>query len=111
MTRNIIKLVKVLLPLSNKLLDMRRNSLSRESGDRNYAWLQTLSNIRRNKMPTIHENQFSTPIIEFEVAPEQQQAFIDGIADEVERYFKRYVGCVSASFPASDDGRGVINYV
>jgi quinol monooxygenase YgiN len=61
-------------------------------------------------MPTIHENRFFTPIIEFEVAPEQQQAFIDEIADEVERYFKRYAGFVSASFHASDDGRRVINY-
>ncbi len=32
-------------------------------------------------MPTIHENRFFTPIIEFEVAPEQQQAFIDETAD------------------------------
>ncbi len=61
-------------------------------------------------MPTIVENQFFTPIIEFEVAPEHQQAFIDGIADEVERLFKRYDGFVSASFHASEDGRRVINY-
>lgn len=69
-------------------------------------------------MPTIHENQFFTPIIEFEVEPEQQQALIDAlvqplgtrIADEVERYFTRYAGFVSASFHASDDGRRVINY-
>lgn len=61
-------------------------------------------------MPTINENQFFTPIIEFDVAPENQQALIDGIADEVERYFKSYVGFVSASFHASEDGRRVINY-
>lgn len=61
-------------------------------------------------MPTINENQFFTPIIEFEVAPENQQALIDGIADEVERYFKSYIGFVSASFHASEDGRRVINY-
>ena len=61
-------------------------------------------------MPIINENQFFTPIIEFDVAPENQQALIDGIADEVERYFKSYVGFVSASFHASEDGRRVINY-
>lgn len=61
-------------------------------------------------MPTIQENRFFTPIIEFEVASEQQQAFIDAVADEVERYFKLYAGFVSASFHASDDGRRVINY-
>ena len=61
-------------------------------------------------MPIINENQFFTPIIEFDVAPENQQALIDGIADEVERYFKSYVGFVSASFHTSEDGRRVINY-
>ena len=61
-------------------------------------------------MPTLVENQFFTLIIEFEVAPEQQQALIDGIADEVERRFKHYDGFVSASFHASEDGRRVINY-
>lgn len=61
-------------------------------------------------MPTIDENRFFTAIIEFEVAPEQQQALIDGIADEVVRRFKRYAGFVSASFHASEDGRRVVNY-
>jgi Antibiotic biosynthesis monooxygenase len=61
-------------------------------------------------MPIINENQFFTPIIEFDVAPENQQALIDGIADEVERYFKSCIGFVSASFHASEDGRRVINY-
>lgn len=62
-------------------------------------------------MPNIDKNnRFFTPIIEFEVAPEQQQALIDGIADEVERRFKRYTGFISASFHASEDGRRVINY-
>ena len=61
-------------------------------------------------MPIINENQFFTPIIEFDVTPENQQAFIDRIADEVERYFKSYVGFISASFHASEDGRRVINY-
>ena len=56
-------------------------------------------------MPTIVENQFFTPIIEFEVDPEQQQAMVDGIADEVERRFKRCDGFVSTSFHASEDGR------
>lgn len=44
------------------------------------------------------------------MAPEHQQAFIDGIADEVERHFKRYDGFVSASLHASEDGKRVINY-
>ncbi len=62
-------------------------------------------------MPNIDKNnRFFTPIIEFEVAPEQQQALIDGIADEVERRFKRYAGFISASFHASEDRRRVINY-
>jgi Antibiotic biosynthesis monooxygenase len=61
-------------------------------------------------MPVINENQFFTPIIEFDVASENQQAFIDAIADKVEHYFKRYTGFVSASFHASDDGLRVINY-
>ena len=61
-------------------------------------------------MPTIDENRFFTAMIEWEVAPEQQQALIDGIADEVERHFKQYAGFVSASFHASEDGRRVANY-
>jgi heme-degrading monooxygenase HmoA len=61
-------------------------------------------------MPTIDENRFFTPMIEWEVAPEQQQALIDGVADEVERHFKQFAGFVSASFHASEDGRRVINY-
>ena len=35
-------------------------------------------------MPTIDENRVFTAIIEWEVPPEQQQALIDGVADEVE---------------------------
>lgn len=61
-------------------------------------------------MPSIHENQYFTPIIEFEVSPEYQQVLIDEIADEVERRFKQCSGFISASFHASEDGRRVINY-
>ena len=61
-------------------------------------------------MPTIDENRIFTAIIEWEVAPEQQQSLIDGIADEVEQHFECYAGFVSASFHASEDGRRVINY-
>jgi Antibiotic biosynthesis monooxygenase len=61
-------------------------------------------------MPALEENRFFTAIIEWEVAAEQQQALIDGIAGEVERRFKSYAGFVSASFHASEDGRRVINY-
>jgi heme-degrading monooxygenase HmoA len=61
-------------------------------------------------MPTIVENQFFTALVEWEVAPEHQQALIDGVADEVERHFNRFPGFISASFHASEDGRRVINY-
>jgi heme-degrading monooxygenase HmoA len=61
-------------------------------------------------MATIDENRFFTAMVEWKVAPEQQQALIDGVADEVARHFKQYAGFVSASFHASEDGRRVINY-
>ena len=61
-------------------------------------------------IPTINENRYFTPIIEFEVTPKQHQVLIDGISDEVERRFTRYAGFVSASFYASEDGQRVINY-
>jgi quinol monooxygenase YgiN len=61
-------------------------------------------------MPTITENQFFTVLIEFEVDPFQQQAFVDAIADQVEQHFKSYAGFVSASFHASEDGKRVVNY-
>jgi antibiotic biosynthesis monooxygenase (ABM) superfamily enzyme len=47
-------------------------------------------------MPIIHENQFFTVLIEFEVDPSQQQVFIHAIADRVEQHFKSYPGFVSA---------------
>jgi Antibiotic biosynthesis monooxygenase len=56
-------------------------------------------------MPTIDENRFFTAMVEWEVPPEQQQALIDGIADEVERRFKQFAGFISATFHASEDGR------
>jgi hypothetical protein len=52
----------------------------------------------------------SSLIVQFDVAPEQQQALIDGIAEEVECRFTGYDGLVSANFHASEDGRRVINY-
>lgn len=61
-------------------------------------------------MPTIDENQHFTALIEFEVEPEQQQALIDAVADQVEQHFKRYPGFISASFHVNDDGRRVVNY-
>jgi hypothetical protein len=64
----------------------------------------------RKNVPTIDKDRFFTAMVEWEVAPEQQQALIDGIADEVERHFKQYAGFVSASFHASEDGRRVVNY-
>jgi hypothetical protein len=65
---------------------------------------------RRNKMPTINENQFFTVLVEWEVDPSQQQAFVDAIADLVEQHIENDTGFVSASFHASEDGQRVINY-
>lgn len=61
-------------------------------------------------MPQIKENQFFTPIIEFEVAPEKQNDFIDEITNEVKRFASKIPGFISASFHASEDGKKVINY-
>jgi quinol monooxygenase YgiN len=61
-------------------------------------------------MPTLNENQFFTVLVEWEVSPSKQQAFIDAIADQVEQHLKNDTGFVSASFHASEDGRRVINY-
>lgn len=63
-------------------------------------------------MPTITDaqDQHFTILIEFEVEPEQQQALIAGLADQVEAHFTRFTGFISASFHANDDGRRVINY-
>lgn len=61
-------------------------------------------------MPTIKENKFFTVLIEWEVAPSQQQAFVAAIAEQVEQYFKHYTGFVSASFHASENGQRVFNY-
>jgi quinol monooxygenase YgiN len=65
---------------------------------------------RRNKMPTINENQFFTVLVEWGVDPSQQQAFVDAIADLVEQQIENDTGFVSASFHASEDGQRVINY-
>jgi heme-degrading monooxygenase HmoA len=61
-------------------------------------------------MPKIKENQLFTVMPEFEVAPQQQQALIDALADQVEQSIKSFPGFVSASFHASSDGERVINY-
>jgi len=61
-------------------------------------------------MPTIDQDRFFTAMVEWEVAPEHQQALIDGIADEIQRHFQKYPGFISASFHASEDGRRVVNY-
>jgi hypothetical protein len=50
-------------------------------------------------MPTIDENQLFTVMVEFEVDPDEQQALIDAIADQVERHIKSHSGFVSAKFP------------
>jgi quinol monooxygenase YgiN len=65
---------------------------------------------RRNKMPTISENQFFTVIVEWEVDRSQQKAFVNAIADLVEQHIKNDTGFVSASFHVSEDGQRVINY-
>lgn len=61
-------------------------------------------------MPTIAENQVFTVLIEFKVAPEQQQPLIDRLATLVETHIEYYPGFISASFHASEDGQRVINY-
>lgn len=61
-------------------------------------------------MPTINENQFFTVLVEWEVDPSQQQAFVDAIANQVEQHIKNDTGFVSANFHASEDGQRVINY-
>jgi hypothetical protein len=43
-------------------------------------------------MPTIHENQFFTVLVEFEVDPSQQYTFINEIAEQVEQHFKSMLG-------------------
>ncbi len=49
-------------------------------------------------------------LIEFEITPEQQFAFLHEIADRVRTHFNLYPGFVSSSFHASSDGQRVINY-
>ena len=61
-------------------------------------------------MPTINENQFFTVLVEWEVDPSQQQAFVDALTDQVKQHIKNDIGFVSASFHASEDGQRVINY-
>jgi len=61
-------------------------------------------------MPTIEENKYYVVLVELEVEPNQQQSFIDAIAEQVEQHIKSFPGFVSASFHASEDGKRVYNY-
>lgn len=41
-------------------------------------------------MPTIEENKYYVVLVELEVEPNQQQAFIDEISEQVERHIKHF---------------------
>ena len=61
-------------------------------------------------MPAIEKDRYFTILMDFEVEPDQQQALIDGIAEQVELYFRHDPAFVSISFHASEDGLRVVNY-
>ena len=62
-------------------------------------------------MPTISEaGNLFTEIVVFTVEPEQQQALIDAIVGEVDRWVKHSPGFISASYHKSLDGTKVVNY-
>lgn len=61
-------------------------------------------------MPTITEDDTFTQVVQFEVEPAKQDALIQAIVGEVERWVRHRPGFVSSSFHASLDGRHVLNY-
>ncbi len=62
-------------------------------------------------MPAISESStVFTEIVVFTVEPEQQQALIDAIVGEVERWVKHRPGFISATYHKSLDGTKVVNY-
>ena len=61
-------------------------------------------------MPTIAEDKTFTQVVQFETAPERQQALIAAIVSEVDRWVRFRRGFVSSTFHASHDGKRVLNY-
>lgn len=61
-------------------------------------------------VPTIIEGDLFTQVVEFQVAPDRQDALISALTAEVGRWVRHRPGFVSASFHASHDGARVINY-
>ncbi len=61
-------------------------------------------------MPTIAKNDSFTQVVQFEVEPAKQDALIQAIVGEVERWVRHRPGFVSSTFHASLDGRHVLNY-
>lgn len=61
-------------------------------------------------MPSINEHQHFTVMVEWELRPEHQQAFVHAVADAVAEHFPVRPGFVSATFHASHSGRRVVNY-
>ena len=62
-------------------------------------------------MPTISQaSNLLTEIVVFTVEPAQQQALIDAIVSDTDRWIKHRPGFLSASFHKSLDGTKVVNY-
>lgn len=61
-------------------------------------------------MPRIDEDDTLVQVIQFEVTAEKQQALVNAIAAETERWVRRLPGFVSSALHASEDGRRVLNY-
>ncbi|WP_193200170.1 antibiotic biosynthesis monooxygenase family protein [Nostoc sp. MG11] len=62
-------------------------------------------------MPTISQaSNLFTEIIVFTVEPSQQQALIDAIVSDADRWIKHRPGFLSASIHKSPDGTKVVNY-
>ncbi|MDB5970901.1 MAG: antibiotic biosynthesis monooxygenase [Hydrocarboniphaga sp.] len=59
-------------------------------------------------MSTLAQPPAFEVIGEFAIDPEQQRAFLNALAAQIEQHFKRYAGFISASLHASDDGRQVV---
>ena len=56
-------------------------------------------------------NRSFTQLIEFEIEPRQQPALVTALSVQSERLAQRYVGFLSASVQASDDGRRVLSFL
>ena len=61
-------------------------------------------------MPVIAEDATFTQVVQFEVEPAKQEALIQAIVTEVDRWVRHLPGFVASNFHASFDGRHVLNY-